>query len=201
MGQAAVRMTLVMLVLTGLLYPLAAVGIGQVLFPGPADGSLLYVDGRPAGSALIGQAVRSPALFWPRPSGTVDAAGRPDPYDGTASGGPNLGPTNRALIRAVAAAVSRYTRAPDAPARLPQNLVTASASGLDPDITPAGALAQVPRVSRLTGIPRTVLDRLVARYTRGRTLGLFGHPRVNVLELNLAVLAWLGRHRAGGPAR
>jgi K+-transporting ATPase ATPase C chain len=188
----AVRMAVLLLILCGVLYPLAVVGVGQAVFPHQANGSLIVRHGQIIGSRLIGQNVVGPEWFWGRPSGTAGG-----PYNAADSGGPNLGPTNRALLAAILSAEKRLTRYQPHlnPRTIPQNLVTASASGLDPDITPAAARIQVPRVSRYSHVPAAVLFQLINRLTRPPALGLFGHARVNVLELNLAVLAWEQAHR------
>ena len=169
--------------LTGIVYPLAVTGIAQVVFPSAANGSLLVVDGRVRGSSLIGQPSSGPGYFWSRPSATS-----PMPYNATASAGSNLGPTNPALADAVQARVAALRAAdPGLTGSIPVDLVTASASGLDPDISPAAALVQVPRVARARGLPEEVLRRLVRTQTENRSLGFLGEPRVNVLALNLAL--------------
>jgi potassium-transporting ATPase KdpC subunit len=179
--SAAVRMTLVFTVLTGLVYPAAVTGVAEALFPARAHGSLLTAGGRVVGSALIGQNFSRPEYFHPRPS----AAG-PDGYDATASGGSNLGPTNRRLIDRVAAAVARYRQEnPGFTGPVPADAVTASASGLDPDISPANAGIQAARVARVRGLPLATVLALVAERTGRPWLGFIGEPRVNVLELNL----------------
>ena len=189
------RAALVMLVLftgvTGLAYPLAITAIAQGLMPAPANGSLIERDGRAVGSTQIGQPFSDPRTFWSRPSATA-----PVPYNGLASGGSNLGPTNPALVEVVKARVAALRAAdPDNTAPVPIDLVTASASGLDPHISPAAAEYQVARVARLRGIEPAALRALVARHTAGRDLGLLGEPRVNVLTLNLALDGALDRSR------
>jgi len=177
---AAVLMTVVTTVLFGLVYPLVVTGLAQVIFPGRANGQLIEQNGRVVGSRIIGQAFSSPGYFRSRPS----AAGAG--YDATSSGGTNLGPTNKKLIDAVRAAVEAARKEnPGAP--VPIDLVTSSASGLDPHISPAAALFQAPRIARERGISEQNVRRLIDTYTAGRSLGFFGEPAVNVLELNLAL--------------
>ena len=169
--------------ITGVIYPLLVTGLAQVLFPNQANGSLIYQHGRPVGSALIGQPFDDPRYFWGRPSATT-----PFSYNATASSGSNLGPTNKALVEAVQARINAlHTADPGNTAPIPVDLVTASASGLDPDISVAAALYQVPHVARERGLSEQVVQQLVAKYTTGRTFGILGEPRVNVLELNLAL--------------
>jgi K+-transporting ATPase ATPase C chain len=169
--------------LTGVAYPLVVTVVAKVVFPAQADGSLLMRDGRAAGSRLLGQPFSSARYFWGRPSAT-----EPQPYNGAASTGSNLGPTNAALAKAVKARVSVLRAADPQNARpVPIDLVTASASGLDPHISPAAAEYQVERVSRARGLAPVVVRGLVADHTEQRTLGLLGEPRVHVLELNLAL--------------
>jgi K+-transporting ATPase ATPase C chain len=167
---------------TGLLYPLAITAIGQMLFPSAANGSLIYgKDGKPLGSRLIGQPFDDPKYFWSRPSATG-----PVPYNAAASSGSNLGPTNEALLKAVQDRVDILHKAdPENKAPVPVDLVTASASGLDPHISPAAALYQLRRVARVRGVDESTLRQMIERHTQGRFLGLLGEPAVNVLELNL----------------
>ena len=177
---AAVLMTIVTTVILGVLYPLAITGLAQAAFPGKANGQLIERNGMVIGSRIIAQAFASPGYFRPRPS----AAGAG--YDAANSAGTQLGPTNKKLIDAVAANVEAARKEnPNAP--VPIDLVTASASGLDPHISVDAAEFQVPRVARERGIAEADLRSLVTAATAGRQLGFFGEPRVNVLELNLAL--------------
>ena len=175
----AVWMTLVTTVLLGVLYPLVVTGLAETLFPKQANGGLIHARGKTIGSRRIGQPFTSPGYFHSRPS-AAGAAG----YDGTASGGSNLGPTNKALLERVSASI-RALHAENPSAPVPVDLVTASGSGLDPDISPAAAEFQVPRVARARGIRESELRALVKKHTAPRQLGFLGEPRVNVLELNL----------------
>ncbi len=169
--------------LTGVAYPLVVTGLAQLLFPAQANGSLIAQNGHIAGSALIGQPFDEPKYFWGRLSATA-----PYPYNASASSGSNLGPTNPALAAAVQARITALRAAdPGNTAPIPVDLVTASASGLDPQISVAAADYQVARVARARGLPVATVQALVARYTEGRDLGVLGEPRVNVLELNLAL--------------
>jgi potassium-transporting ATPase KdpC subunit len=168
-------------ILTGIIYPLAITGIAQLVFPRQANGSLIYRDGKPVGSSLIGQPFTDPKYFWSRPSATS-----PMPYNAESSGGSNLGPTNPDLLKAVQERIAALRRAdPDNKAPIPIDLVTASASGLDPHISPAAAEYQITRVAKARGLNENTVRQLVAKHTEGRTLGLLGEPRVNVVELNL----------------
>lgn len=177
----AFRLMLVFTVLTGLLYPGAVTGVAQALFPFQAHGSLLSARGRVVGSALIGQDFARPEYFHPRPS----AAG-PTGYDAAASSGSNLGPTSRALADRVRASAARYRRENGGYAgEIPADAVTASASGLDPDITPANARIQAARVAAARNVPVAAVRALVGRWTGRPWIGFVGEPRVNVLQLNL----------------
>ena len=185
--RTQLRPALVLLValtlITGLLYPLVITGLAQMLFPQQANGSLILVDGKPVGSSLIGQPFDVPKYFWGRPSATS-----PFPYNAAASSGSNLGPTNDALIKAVQARIDALKSAdPDNPLPIPVDLVTASGSGLDPHISSASAAYQVRRVARARGTEEAVVRQLVSQHTEARQLGILGEPRVNVLELNLAL--------------
>jgi len=177
------RMTIVLSVLTGLIYPGIVTGLCQLLFQRQANGSLVMRDGRVVGSALIGQNFASPGYFQPRPS----AAGN-DGYDPTASSGSNLGPTSQKLADRVKESVEKFRREnPAFKGSIPADLVTTSASGLDPHLSPASVEAQVARVARARGVTVERIRELAAQYTEGRTLGFMGEPRVNVLLLNLAL--------------
>lgn len=168
--------------LTGLAYPLAVTAIAQVALRDRANGSLIGRDGKVVGSELIGQPFDAPRYFWGRPSATAT------PYDGGNSSGSNLGPTNPDLIRAVTARVEAIRKAhPDQAGPVPADLVTASASGLDPHVSPAAAEYQVSRVAQARGLAVDEVRRIVAAHTEGRTFGVLGEPRVNVLTLNLAL--------------
>jgi K+-transporting ATPase ATPase C chain len=176
----AVLFTLVTTVLFGLVYPLAVTGISQFLFRDKANGQLIERNGKLVGSKIIGQAFTGPGYFHSRPS----AAGTGNGYDSTSSGGSNLGPTSKALVDRVNGAVQGLkTENPSAP--IPADLVTTSGSGLDPDISPAAAEFQVPRIARERKMSETDVRALVARHTESRQLGFLGEPRVNVLQLNL----------------
>jgi K+-transporting ATPase ATPase C chain len=178
----ALRVTIVSIVLLGLLYPFAMTGIAQALFPWQANGSMLVVNGKAVGSAIIGQLWTKPQYFHGRPS----AAGKG--YDPTATGGTNLGPTSKKLKDATKKTIADLKKEnPDANGSPPMDLVTSSASGIDPDITPEAAYWEVPRVAKARGMSLTVVNALVTQHIRGRTFGFLGEPRVNVLELNLAL--------------
>lgn len=174
---------LLLTVVTGLVYPGLVTGLAQVLMPHQANGSLIIRDGKPLGSELIGQPVSDPKYFWGRPSATS-----PQPYNGLASSGSNQATTNPVLVDAVKVRIAALRTAdPDNKAPIPADLVTASASGLDPHISPAAAEFQVARVARERTVDAARLQALVAQHTEGRQFGLFGEARVNVLTLNLAL--------------
>ncbi|MBV8890166.1 MAG: K(+)-transporting ATPase subunit C [Alphaproteobacteria bacterium] len=190
--RPAIVMMLAMTAITGLAYPLAMTGVAQVLFPYQARGSLIERNGQTVGSALIGQNFTAETYFHSRPSATTDTDPNdasktvPAPYNAQNSGGSNAGPTSKALIERVQGdAAPLAAENPGAP--IPVDLVTTSASGLDPDITPAAALFQVPRVAKARNLPQENLRRLVAEHTEGCWLGVIGEPHVNVLKLNLAL--------------
>ena len=185
----ALRASLVTLVLTGLVYPLAMTGLAQALFPSKANGSLVRDDkGAVVGSELIGQIFTNPGYVQGRPS----AAG--NGYDATASSGSNLGPTSKKLRDRVTADIERLRKEnPDAPLPVPDDLVTASASGLDPEISPAAALWQVARIARARQIAPDRIEEVIRSHVEGRDLGLFGEPRLNVLSTNLALDQHFGK--------
>ena len=179
--RIALVSTLVLTVWAGLLYPFAFTGIAQLLFPRQANGSLIYKDGKPIGSRLIGQPFDDPKYFWSRLSATS-----PMPYNGANSSGSNLGPTNPALFKAIQDRIDALHKVdPDNKEPIPADLVTASGSGLDPHITPAAAAYQLKRVAHLRNRSESEIQALIQKHTTGRFLGLLGEPAVNVLELNL----------------
>ena len=190
--RPAIVLVIILTVITGLIYPLVMTGIAGVLFPTQAQGSLVEIDGKVVGSSLIGQEFTSDKYFHGRPSATT----APDPndssktvsapYNAANSGGSNLGPTNKVLIDRVKADVDKLKQE-NPSAAVPIDLVTTTGSGLDPDISPEGALFQVPRVAKARNIPEDRLRQLVNDNVQGRLLGLFGEPRVNVLALNMAL--------------
>src|SRR6266436_7095810 len=185
--RSHIRPAIVMLVLlsalTGLVYPAVITGIAQLVFPRQANGSLIVKDGKVVGSSLIGQPFDDPKYFWSRPSATS-----PFGYNAGSSSGSNLSPTNPDLVKAVQGRVEALRAAdPASTAPVPVDLVTASGSGLDPHISPAAALYQTARVAKARKMDRDAVRELVERHTLGRWLGVFGEPRVNVLELNLAL--------------
>ncbi|MBV5287185.1 MAG: potassium-transporting ATPase subunit KdpC [Methyloversatilis discipulorum] len=183
--RPALSLFLLLSALTGLAYPLLVTALAQTLFPERAAGSLIRDGEQLTGSALIGQPFSSPGHFWSRPSATA-----PQPYNGAASGGSNLGANNRVLIDAVAQRVAALRAAdPDNRAPVPVDLVTASASGLDPDISLAAARYQAARVARARGVDPAAVEALIDRHARHPWLGFIGEPRVNVLALNRALAA------------
>ncbi len=170
-------------VLTGIAYPLAVTCIGQAVFPEQAAGSLILKNGQPIGSSLIGQSFDDPKYLWGRPSATS-----PVPYNASGSGGSNLGPLNPALADAVQARIEALRAAdPGNTAPVPIDLVTASASGLDPHLSVAGAQFQAARIARVRQLPLPAVEQLIGQHTEGRLLGLLGEPRINVLQFNLAL--------------
>lgn len=197
--RPAIVLTLVFTVILGVVYPLVTMGAAQALFPFQANGSILTVNGKAVGSKLIGQYWTQPQYFHGRPSATVNAQGQPAPYQADNSGASNLGPTNKVFIQTVAQRVAELKKEnPDVPpgTPIPVDLVTASGSGLDPDISVAGAYYQIPRVAKARGLSQQTVRHLVDTHITGRFLGLFGEPYVNVLELNLA-LDGLSSHTTG----
>jgi potassium-transporting ATPase KdpC subunit len=175
--RPALMAILIFTLMTGVIYPLVVTGVTQLVFPSQANGSLIVRNGQSVGSDLIGQPFDDPKYFW-----------GPFPYNAAASSGSNLGPSNPALMDAVQARIAALKAADPTNAQpIPVDLVTASASGLDPDISVAAALYQIPRVARVRGMSEAAVITLVNQYTKGRQFGFLGEPRVNVLELNLAL--------------
>jgi potassium-transporting ATPase KdpC subunit len=190
--RPAILMIIVMTVITGLIYPLGMTGLAQLIFPHQANGSLIEKDGKAIGSRLIGQNFTSDKYFHPRPSATTEPDPKdptktvPVPYAADNSSGSNLGPTNQALIDRVKGDAAKLAKEnPGTP--IPVDLVTTSGSGLDPDITPAAAMFQVPRVAKARHLDPATLQALVDEQTKGPLFGILGEARVNVLELNLAL--------------
>ena len=183
LARPAVSLLIVMTVLLGLLYPAVVTVVAKIAFRGAADGSLVYRDGKLVGSTLIGQSFSDPKHFWGRPSATT-----PQPYNALSSSGSNLGPLNPALVKGVEDNLKALHAAdPDNHMPVPVDLVTASASGLDPHITPAAAYYQAARVARAQGLPLGQVEALIAAHEEGVLLGVLGERRVNVLALNLAL--------------
>jgi len=179
----SLMMLLLMTLITGVLYPLAATGLAQVMFPGQANGSLIEKNGKPVGSALIGQSFTDAKYFWGRPSATS-----PNPNNSASSSGSNTGPTNPALIDTIKQRIDAlHAVDPTNKAPVPVDLITASGSGLDPEISPAAAQYQLARVALARKLSVSQVQALVDQSTSGRTLGILGEPRVNVLKLNLAL--------------
>jgi K+-transporting ATPase ATPase C chain len=188
--RPAIVLTLALTIITGLIYPGIITGLAQVFFPSQANGSLLYVNGKPVASSLIGQYWTQAQYFHGRPSATNNPQGTPAPYSADNSGASNLGPTNQTLITTVQQRIDELKKEnPDVPAGtpIPADLVTASGSGLDPDISVAAAYYQIPRVAKARGMTQEALRNVVDAHITGRFLGIFGEPRINVLELNLAL--------------
>lgn len=184
--RSALMMFFILTILTGVAYPLAVTAIAQLLFPHQANGSLIYKDGKPIGSTLIGQPFDDPEYFWGRPSATA-----PFPYNAAASSGSNLGPSNPGLTEAVKTRVAALKAAdPGNDTSVPVDLVTASGSGLDPHISSASAEYQVRRVARVRGREEAFVRTVVRQHTEGRQFGMLGEPRVNVLAVNLALDAF-----------
>jgi potassium-transporting ATPase KdpC subunit len=188
--RPAIVIVLVLTIITGIIYPVVTTGVAQVLFPSQANGSLLYSNGKPVGSKLIGQYWTQSQYFHGRPSATNNLQGTPSPYEADNSAGSNLGPTNSNLVKSTQQQIDELKKenpdvAPGTP--IPADLVTTSASGLDPDISVAGAYYQIPRVAKARGLSQEVVRQIVDQHITGRFLGIFGEPRVNVLDLNLAL--------------
>ncbi|MGC9991299.1 MAG: potassium-transporting ATPase subunit KdpC [Candidatus Cybelea sp.] len=178
----SVRVMIVSIVLLGIVYPLAMTGIAQALFPRQANGSLVTVNGKVVGSAIVGQLWTEPKYFHGRPS----AAGKG--YDPTQTGGTNYGPTSKKLIASTKATIAQLEKEnPDASGPPPIDLVTSSGSGIDPDISPEAAIWEAPRVAKARAVPLATVNALIAQHIEGRTFGFLGEPRVNVLELNMAL--------------
>jgi K+-transporting ATPase ATPase C chain len=181
--RQSIVMLLLMTVITGIAYPLLATGLAQVMFSGQANGSLIEKNGKPIGSALIGQSFTDAKYFWGRPSATA-----PNPNNSASSSGSNMGPSNPALVDAIKQRIDAlHAVDPGNKAPVPVDLITASASGLDPEISPAAAQYQLTRVAQARKLSTSQVQALVDEYTSGRTLGILGEPRVNVLKLNLAL--------------
>ncbi|MCK9688036.1 potassium-transporting ATPase subunit KdpC [Scleromatobacter humisilvae] len=179
--RPAISLFVALTVVTGVVYPLAVTGVAKAAFPHQAGGSLVIQNGRTVGSSLIGQNFSDPKYFWGRPSATTPMA-----YNGQGSGGSNLGPLNPALTDAIKGRVEALRAAdPGNKAAVPVDLVTTSASGLDPEISVAAAQYQAPRIARLRGLSTSTVEDIIIKHTEGRLFGLLGEPRVNVLDMNL----------------
>ena len=187
--RPAITLFVLLSVITGIVYPFAVMGISQAVFPEAAAGNLIVKDGKPVGSTLIGQNFADSKYFWGRPSATS-----PQPYNGVASGGSNQGPLNPALVVAVRGRIDALKAAdPDNNLPIPADLVTASASGLDPHISPAAATYQIARIARVRKLPPERVAALIEAHTEGRQWGIFGEARVIVLSLNMALDAQQGK--------
>jgi K+-transporting ATPase ATPase C chain len=200
--RPAIVMTLALTIITGLLYPGLITGLAQLFFPSQANGSILYVNGKPVASSLIGQYWTQAQYFHGRPSATNNPQGTPSPYSADNSGASNLGPTNSTLIQTVQQRIDDLKKEnPDVPAGtpIPADLVTSSGSGLDPDISVAAAYYQIPRIAKARGMTQEALRTVVDAHITGRFLGIFGEPRINVLELNLALDGIHPQSSAGFP--
>jgi K+-transporting ATPase ATPase C chain len=188
--RPALVLTVLLTILTGFIYPGIVTGLAQLIFPSQANGSLVYSNGKLVGSELIGQYWTQPQYFHGRPSTTINpSTGTPEPYAADNSSASNAGPTSSAYIQTVQQRVAELKKEnPDAPAGpVPDDLVTASASGLDPDISIAAALYQAPRIATARGLSLSQVQQLISNHETGRVLGIFGEPYVNVLDLNLAL--------------
>jgi potassium-transporting ATPase KdpC subunit len=188
--RPAIGLTILLTIVLGIAYPLAVTGVAQILFHRQANGSLVYQNGQPIASELIGQYWTAPQYFHGRPSATNNLQGTPAPYEADNSSGSNLGPTNSALVQTVQQRVDALRKEnPDTPdtTPIPVDLVTASASGLDPDLSVAAAYYQIPRIAKARGMTTTDVQAIVDAHVQGRFLGIFGEPRINVLDLNRAL--------------
>jgi potassium-transporting ATPase KdpC subunit len=188
--RPAIVLTLALTLIVGIIYPVVTTGVAQGLFPSQANGSLVYANGKPVASSLIGQYWTQPQYFHGRPSVTNNLQGTPAPYEADNSAGSNLGPTNANLVKTTQQRIDDLKKEnPDVPAGtpIPVDLVTASASGLDPDISVAGAYYQIPRIAKARNMSQDAVRQIVDQHVDGRFLGIFGEPTVNVLEVNLAL--------------
>lgn len=205
MLQKALRLTVTLMIICGIIYPLFIIGVGQMLFPKQANGSIITANGKAVGSELIGQNFTDPRFFRGRVSSInyntyIEADTKPDKsgkvaYSGVASGSQNLGPSNKVLKERVQKDLDDFLKThPDVQkGDIPTDLLTSSGSGLDPDISPQAAVVQIPVVSKATGISKEDLQKIVDKYTEGRSLGIFGEPRVNVLKVNLEIASMLNK--------